>query len=329
MKRWLAFLSFLYAIRLVERGLRLPDDAQAHIMYYVEAFMVLCGLMMGVSAVEKLPRAAEFVKTILPWRRKQQADPQPPAPVDPAPVEPAKPDDELIDITPPEPATTDPTTPQPPATDPAPVEPPKTADPEPVQPSILPEPPAPAPAKKKKKPTASRDLFISTFYPHAKQTEASTGLLAVAMLTQAGHESGWKLNPPGNMLFGIKARAKDPKSKKQLITTHEVLSGKHHKFSEIISITPTKRRGIYRYKVRDWFRKYETPAESFADYAALIQRRYPAAWAVRHDLNAYFDAIAKGGYATDPQYAAKLKKLAGQVQASIPASAKPPGEIGI
>ena len=47
------------------------------------------------------------------------------------------------------------------------------------------------------------------------------------------------------------------------------------------------------------------------DYANLItgSERYHQARAVAHDPDAYFDALQSAGYATDPNYAQKLKQV--------------------
>jgi hypothetical protein len=46
-----------------------------------------------------------------------------------------------------------------------------------------------------------------------------------------------------------------------------------------------------------------------ADYASLIQRRYPAAFAYRNDPEKFAEAVARLGYVTDPHYAKKLRTI--------------------
>ena len=56
------------------------------------------------------------------------------------------------------------------------------------------------------------------------------------------------------------------------------------------------------------FRAYASPAESFADYAALMksQPRYQAVVAAGNDARAFAEGLQRAGYATDPRYADKL-----------------------
>lgn len=73
-------------------------------------------------------------------------------------------------------------------------------------------------------------------------------------------------------------------------------------------------------KMIDKFRAYDSYAESFRDYANLIGRnaRYAGAAQAGADATQFARGLARGGYATDPQYASKLAQViqqAGQLQA--------------
>ena len=59
------------------------------------------------------------------------------------------------------------------------------------------------------------------------------------------------------------------------------------------------------------FRSYTSIVQSMQDYANLItgSDRYQQARAVAHDPDAYFDELQAAGYATDPNYAQKLKQV--------------------
>ncbi len=59
------------------------------------------------------------------------------------------------------------------------------------------------------------------------------------------------------------------------------------------------------------FRRYDGVVESMQDYVDLIgtHERYGKAREVANDPEAYFDALQQAGYATDPQYAKKLKQV--------------------
>jgi flagellar protein FlgJ len=67
--------------------------------------------------------------------------------------------------------------------------------------------------------------------------------------------------------------------------------------------------------VRDYFRKYNTPEESFTDHARffLRNRRYAAALKVKEDPYAFAREVAKAGYATDPDYEKKIVALIAQI----------------
>lgn len=152
--------------------------------------------------------------------------------------------------------------------------------------------------------------FVNAYYPYALQTEQKTGISAIFTLAQAALETGWGKSAPGNMFFGVKASKNTPIEKKQLIRTREVLSSPNVQFPEIISIKP-RNDGKYEYVVKDWFRKYDTPEESFTDHANFFiqNKRYAKALEVKNDPNRFAEEIAKAGYATDPNYAATLKSV--------------------
>lgn len=152
--------------------------------------------------------------------------------------------------------------------------------------------------------------FIQKYLPYAKQTEAKTGIDATFTLAQAALESGWGERAVGNMFFGVKATKDTPVNKRQLLGTREVLKNPDAVFPEIIS--KTKRAdGKYEYVVKDWFRKYDSPEESFTDHANFFfeNKRYAKALEVRYNPYSFAEEIAKAGYATDPKYAESLKSV--------------------
>ena len=154
--------------------------------------------------------------------------------------------------------------------------------------------------------------FIAKYKPFADLVASKTGIASESILAQAGLESGWKLNPPGNNFFGIK-KGTNWTGKTVLIRTKEILGNGTTKFPRIHSITK-RADGRYLYDVDDYFRAYSSPTESFADWALLVQKRFPAAWAARGDKVAFAQALAKGGYATDPSYSAKLIAVLNSVE---------------
>ncbi len=65
------------------------------------------------------------------------------------------------------------------------------------------------------------------------------------------------------------------------------------------------------------FRAYDSPADSFRDYAALIggSSRYANARGTGENVEAFASALQQGGYATDPSYAQKIAAVASEVRA--------------
>ncbi|MGL4596108.1 MAG: glucosaminidase domain-containing protein, partial [Bacteroidia bacterium] len=63
-----------------------------------------------------------------------------------------------------------------------------------------------------------------------------------------------------------------------------------------------------------------TPEECFTDHTKFFfdNKRYKAALAVRQDPYKFIDEIAKAGYATAPDYAVMLKKVAAMIEKNIP-----------
>lgn len=160
--------------------------------------------------------------------------------------------------------------------------------------------------------------FVTKFLPYARQIEDECGLSSIVILTQCALESGWGDHAPGNMMFGIKD-TDGINGNEQLITTTEYLKNPDAKFPVIISkvLDPVKK--LYKYIVKDYFRKYNTPADSFRDHAKFFQTnsRYSIAWSVRRDYNRFFEEIAKAGYATAPGYSDILKGVAKTILKNI------------
>ena len=155
--------------------------------------------------------------------------------------------------------------------------------------------------------------FVSEYLNYAIETQSKTGIDARFTLAQAALETGWNTSAPGNMFFGVKANPNNcSENKRQLLKTSEVLSSDNQssRFPEVISITK-RTDGKYLYRVKDWFRKYDTPEESFTDHANFFfqNKRYAKALEVRNDPYKFAEEIARAGYATAPNYAETLKSV--------------------
>jgi flagellar protein FlgJ len=132
----------------------------------------------------------------------------------------------------------------------------------------------------------------------AEEAEQTTGVPAKFMLGQAALETGWGKrvirNGDGtssNNLFGIKA-GPGWKGKVATAVTTEYIHGKAHSRVEK-------------------FRAYDSYADAFKDYAKLLSNnpRYEKVLAHGGDASAFAHGLQRAGYATDPQYAAKLSRI--------------------
>lgn len=146
-------------------------------------------------------------------------------------------------------------------------------------------------------PTESQSSFVQKHAQIASEVEKATGIPANFMLGQAGHETGWgkfeikqKGGASSHNLFGIKA-GPGWTGKVADVTTTEFVNG-----------APQKR--VAR------FRAYDSYADAFKDYARMISEspRYAKAREQTGSAQAFATGLQKAGYATDPDYAAKLSR---------------------
>lgn len=152
--------------------------------------------------------------------------------------------------------------------------------------------------------------FVIKYIDEARQSEMNTGVPALVQLAQAAIESGWGKHAPGNNFHGIK-RGNKPIEKCQLLTTTEYFKtpDKGSLFPEVISISWIEEKKRFKYKVKDWFRKYDRPAECFIDHAKILQLpRYKKAFDTSNPYD-FIIEIGKGGYSTSPTYATYVMKV--------------------
>ena len=149
----------------------------------------------------------------------------------------------------------------------------------------------------------SKADFIRQMLPHAKAAARELGVDPNALVAQAALETGWGKSVPCNTagecsfnLFGIKA-------------------GSSWSGATVNVPTLEFEEGVAVRKV-DRFRAYESPADSFRDYARLIRTnpRYEGALNAGSDVASFAAALQNGGYATDPRYAQKITDVAREVQ---------------
>lgn len=135
------------------------------------------------------------------------------------------------------------------------------------------------------------DQFIQATKGAALLVSQKYGLNPFVTMAQSALETGWGKSAPGNMYFGIKAGL-SWKGKTQLLWTTEYQNGQY-------------------VKVQALFRAYDSPAESFEDYAKLITSKswFKPALQYANDELKYITEIQKGGYATDPNYTSKIMSI--------------------
>ena len=140
--------------------------------------------------------------------------------------------------------------------------------------------------------------FIEALLPYAKKTAQALGISPVVLIAQSALETGWGkkiINHADQQsslnLFNIKAHKSwqgDQVAKNSL----EVENG----------------IGIKR---RSNFRSYDSLADSFKDYGNFISsnKRYQEALQQGTNADRYIEELQQAGYATDPQYAEKIKTI--------------------
>lgn len=148
-----------------------------------------------------------------------------------------------------------------------------------------------------------QQAFLESIAPWAQQAAQQLGVAPELVSAHAALESGWGQRPlrkangeSSHNLFGIKAGAGWNGAVSESATTEYV--------------------GGTAIKTRERFRAYPDAGAAFRDYAQMLSGnpRYQAAIGVGSDARAFAQGLAKGGYATDPAYAAKLERLATKLQ---------------
>lgn len=151
----------------------------------------------------------------------------------------------------------------------------------------------------------SQQEFLATIAPWAKEAGQKLGVSGDIVAAHAALESGWGQRPlrdgagqDSHNLFGIKASSGWGGTRVDALTTEF--------------------EGASAVKKTEGFRSYPDFASAFRDYTQLLQDspRYRGALHSGNDAAAFAQALARGGYATDPDYATKLTRLANRIQSS-------------
>ena len=160
--------------------------------------------------------------------------------------------------------------------------------------------------------TGTRAAFIRSIWSHAVDAARELGVSPRSLAAQAALETDWGREVPhdasggsSHNLFGIKA-------------------GSNWKGPSVSSDTQEYSGGTARATTAA-FRAYGSPAQSFADYVALLrgEPRYAAALGTGENVEAFASALQQAGYATDPDYARKVSAVAASLAALQPSSTEP------
>jgi peptidoglycan hydrolase FlgJ len=145
---------------------------------------------------------------------------------------------------------------------------------------------------------SSPEDFVQKLAPHAIEAAKKLGVSVRALLAQAALETGWGKHMPAqgttasNNMFGIKAGSSWD-GKRVNVPTLEYENG--------VAV-----------RKKDSFRAYDSPSDSFKDYANMVASspRFANAVGRGDDIAGFAHALTNGGYATDPSYAQKLTDIA-------------------
>lgn len=152
----------------------------------------------------------------------------------------------------------------------------------------------------------SPEEFVSVMLPMAEQAAQRLGVDAKYLVAQAALETGWgkHMQKDGSgvsshNLFGIKSHGW--KGKSGMSATTEFINGKE-------------------VRINDSFRRYDSFAQSFDDFVDFLQRnpRYQKALQSTANADQFVRELQRAGYATDPDYAAKISRIARTIEQQQP-----------
>jgi len=160
--------------------------------------------------------------------------------------------------------------------------------------------------------------FVARMWDHATAAHQATGIPARFVLAQAALESGWGKREirdaagiPTYNLFGIKA-------------------GSGWSGRTVDVVTTEYENGVGK-KVVEKFRAYNNYLEAFRDWAHLISgnKRYTEvveSGRAGGDAAGFANGLARAGYATDPDYGAKLARVIGSLADAQAGTGVPAGK---
>jgi len=153
--------------------------------------------------------------------------------------------------------------------------------------------------------------FVAEMLPHAEQAARKLGVSPELLVAHAALETGWGQHVPrnaggdsSNNYFGIKANGA-------------------WRGSSVMNMTLEYQDGMSSTQ-QAAFRSYSSPRDTFADYSrVLAQPRYAALHGAGSNGERFANALQAGGYATDPHYADKLRRVIASVREMTAPSSGP------
>lgn len=155
------------------------------------------------------------------------------------------------------------------------------------------------------------ESFVSQLWEHAKSAAAKIGLNPAVMVAQAALETGWGKH--------IIARQDGESS----LNLFNIKADKRWQGDSASKMTLEFEQGLPVKKQAN-FRAYDSLKDSINDYVDFLQSnpRYQEALTKTDNPDQYLDALQQAGYATDPDYAEKIKRVLdrGEFQSMLSAS---------
>ncbi|MDH3355410.1 MAG: flagellar assembly peptidoglycan hydrolase FlgJ, partial [Chromatiales bacterium] len=140
--------------------------------------------------------------------------------------------------------------------------------------------------------------FVKHLWPMAEKAATSLGVNPKAVLAQAALETGW-----GRSVI----RDEDGRNSFNLFN---IKKGSGWDGNSIMKNSLEFSDGVASQE-RSAFRSYDSYQESFNDYAQFLKvnPRYAKALEKGTDAESYIKELQQAGYATDPEYAAKIESI--------------------
>jgi flagellar protein FlgJ len=142
----------------------------------------------------------------------------------------------------------------------------------------------------------SPEEFVEKLWPYAERAAEKLGVAPEVILSQAALETGW-----GKFILAD-----------QQGSSFNLFNIKAHRWDgDTVAKNALEYRDGKALHEQSQFRAYDSYQHSFDDYVRFLQTQPRYNQALQHvgDPNAFIEQLHKAGYATDPQYADKIKRI--------------------